>query len=184
MMSSKRLVRVALLLVLTIIGGFIKVPFGATHFTLQTFFVLSSGIFLGAKDGLFCQILYLLLGLVGIPIFASGGGIFYFMQPSFGYLLAFPLSAFMVGKIIWSKYKTLSFVKIWLVCVLSLIPIYLIGGVYQVVILTTVYSLELYATATTTILSLLPLLAFDVVLCLILALTFPKISNETNFINA
>ena len=183
-MNTKRLVRIALLLVLTILGGFIRVPFGSTYFTFQTLFVLLSGIFLGAKDGIFCQICYLILGLVGIPIFANGGGIFYFMQPSFGYLIAFPLSAFMVGRLLFAKLKTISIVKIWLVCVLSLLPIYLIGGAYQVVILTTVYSLEITATITTTILSLLPLLAFDIILCLVLALIVPKINNETNFISA
>lgn len=176
-MKAKRLVRIALLLVLTIIGGFIKIPFGAVSFTMQTVFVISSGIFLGAKDGAIAQLSYLLMGLIGLPIFTNGGGIFYFMQISFGYLLAFPLSASISGYAI-SKLKSLKIVKIWLVGLLSLLPIYIIGMVYQVIMLVAVVGVEFYSA----IVTLMPIIAyfiFDCVLCLIVAIIYPRISNLT-----
>lgn len=66
-------------------------------FTLQTFFVLLAGIVLGPYWGFVSQVIYLLVGLIGFPVFANGGGIMYIFQPTFGYLLGFPIAAFMVG---------------------------------------------------------------------------------------
>jgi biotin transport system substrate-specific component len=176
-MKAKRLVRIALFLVLTVIGGFIKIPFGAVSFTMQTVFVVSSGIFLGAIDGAIVQLSYLIMGLIGIPVFVNGGGIFYFMQISFGYLLAFPLSACISGYAI-SKLKTLKIVKIWLVSVLSLLPVYIVGIAYQIIILVVVVGVEF----SSSLLTLIPLGAyfvFDCILCLIIAIIYPRVKNLT-----
>ena len=59
------------------------------YFTLQFFFVLLAGIILGGKRGALAVGCYVALGLIGIPIFAAGGGIGYIFRPSFGYLLGF-----------------------------------------------------------------------------------------------
>jgi biotin transport system substrate-specific component len=82
---------------LTAIGAFIKIPLPQVPITLQTFFVMMSGNMLGYKFGSFSQILYLTLGLIGIPIFAFGGGPGYVLQPTFGYLLGYPAGAFTIG---------------------------------------------------------------------------------------
>lgn len=82
---------------LTAIGAFIKIPLPHVPITLQTFFVMISGNILGYKFGSFSQILYLTLGLIGIPIFAYGGGPGYVLQPTFGYLLGYPAGAFTIG---------------------------------------------------------------------------------------
>ncbi len=86
---------------LTAVGAFVKVPFPYVPMTLQTLFVLLSGSLLGPRFGALSQIIYLAVGLVGIPIFANGGGPAYILQPTFGYLLAYPVAAHVVGLLIW-----------------------------------------------------------------------------------
>ena len=84
---------------LTVIGAFLRIQIGVIPFSLQTFFVLLSGNILGAKYGAVSQALYIILGLFGLPIFAKGGGPAYILEPSFGYLLGFPIASYLVGKL-------------------------------------------------------------------------------------
>lgn len=90
---------------LTAVGAFIRIPLFFVPFTLQDFFVILSGCVLGPVFGATSQLLYLIIGLSGAPIFAHGGGPAYVLQPTFGYLLGFPVAAFLVGYIIWGKNK-------------------------------------------------------------------------------
>jgi len=65
--------------------------------TLQTVAVYSSGLFLGRRNGALAMLLYLALGLV-LPVFSDGGsGIAHLMANSGGYLVAFPIVAFIAG---------------------------------------------------------------------------------------
>jgi biotin transport system substrate-specific component len=67
-------------------------------FTLQVFAVLASGAVLGARRGFLSQLIYLLLGAAGAPVFARfHGGPQVLVGPTAGYLTAFPLAAFLVG---------------------------------------------------------------------------------------
>ena len=78
---------------LVAIGAFIQIPVPyMDYFTLQFFFVLLAGLILGADKGAISVGCYVLLGLVGVPIFAAGGGIGYIFRPSFGYLVGFIVS--------------------------------------------------------------------------------------------
>lgn len=73
-------------------------PGTAVPVTLQSLVILVSAMLLGAKKGLFAVVLYLLLGLTGLPVFAGGGhGIAKLTGPGGGFLLAFPISAWIVG---------------------------------------------------------------------------------------
>jgi biotin transport system substrate-specific component len=85
---------------LTAFGAQIRIPLPFVPLTLQTFFVMLSGHFLGPIYGAASQIVYLLLGLLGLPIFAEGGGVGYIFKPTFGYLLGFPLASFAAGMVI------------------------------------------------------------------------------------
>lgn len=97
---NKIIILVSFFTALTAIGAYIKIPLPPVPITLQTFFVIMSGNILGFKFGALSQIIYLILGLMGIPIFAYGGGPGYIFQPSFGYLLGYPAGAFMIGLIL------------------------------------------------------------------------------------
>jgi biotin transport system substrate-specific component len=78
-------------------GAFIKIPLPYVPLTLQPLFVIMAGSVLGAKFGALSQLIYLAVGLSGVPVFANGGGPAYVLQPTFGYLLAYPVAAYAVG---------------------------------------------------------------------------------------
>ncbi len=76
--------------------GLVPVPI-----TLQTFGVLLAGAVLGARRGALATLLYVAVGLAGVPVFAQGAaGLGVLATPSVGYLLAFPLVAWLVGRIV------------------------------------------------------------------------------------
>ena len=74
-LTIRQMIFVALFAALTAIGGFIRIPLGPVPFTLQFLFSAYAGVLLGARLGLYSQILYVGIGLLGIPIFTRGGGI-------------------------------------------------------------------------------------------------------------
>ena len=76
----------AMFVALIAVGAFIKVPIPVVPFTLQYLFTMLAGLLLGGKKGSLAVGIYILLGLIGLPIFAQGGGIGYIFQPSFGYI--------------------------------------------------------------------------------------------------
>lgn len=88
----------AMFTALTAIGAFIKIPIPPypVPMTLQTAFIFLAGLLLPARAAFLSQAAYLLLGLIGIPIFTGGGGISYVMNPTFGYLLSFLFCAPMI----------------------------------------------------------------------------------------
>lgn len=131
--STRNLILIPLFTAMTIIGAFIKIPIGPIPITLQFLFVALSGVLLGPIYGAVSQLLYVVLGLIGLPVFTSGGGLSYIFTPSFGYLIGFILAAFVIGKMVYNKKPT--FVRILLSCILGLIIIYLIGTVYLYIIL-------------------------------------------------
>ena len=99
--SSRRLFILAgLFAALTVFGAHIKIPLPYVPLTLQTFFVLLSGHLLGPFYGAASQMAYLLLGLIGLPVFAEGGGLAYVFKPTFGYLAGYPLASFTAGMIV------------------------------------------------------------------------------------
>ena len=85
------------------VGAFIKITIPVQpvpmHFTLQFFFVLLAGLLLGARRALATVSTYLIIGLCGIPVFASGGGPSYLLKPTFGFLIGFAVGAYLVGKV-------------------------------------------------------------------------------------
>lgn len=88
---------------LVAIGAFIQITIPVQpvpmHFTLQFYFALLAGFLLGGKYGSISVGIYLLIGLSGIPIFASGGGPSYLLKPTFGFLLGFLFTAAVVGRL-------------------------------------------------------------------------------------
>lgn len=66
--------------------------------TLQTFAILLAGIVLGAKKGAISVLIYILLGAVGVPVFAGfNGGFGIFLGPTSGFLISFPIMAYLAG---------------------------------------------------------------------------------------
>ncbi len=83
---------------LTAIGAQIEIPHVPVPYTLQTLFVLLAGGVLGRRNGSLSQVLYLLAGMIGLPVFAGfGGGFGRLLGPTGGYLLSFPIAAYCTG---------------------------------------------------------------------------------------
>ncbi|MFA5117760.1 MAG: biotin transporter BioY [Candidatus Omnitrophota bacterium] len=105
-----RLIGVAGFIVLTGLGAFVRVPlpFTPVPLTLQTFFVLLSGAFLGGRLGALTQLSYLFLGATGLSLFSGvASGPYYLLGPTGGYLLGFVIAAFFLGKAL--KHSSQSF---------------------------------------------------------------------------
>lgn len=95
----KTMVLCAMFTALIAAGAFIKIPIPVLPFTLQYLFTMLAGLLLGGKNGAVSVLLYIILGLIGFPIFTMGGGIGYIFQPTFGYLIGFAVGAFVTGTI-------------------------------------------------------------------------------------
>lgn len=97
-MKAKDITLISLFAALTSIGAFISIPLGPVPLTLQTLFVLVSGYVLGARKAAFSQLIYISLGLIGLPIFAGfSGGVQSVLKPSFGFLIGFVAGAYVIG---------------------------------------------------------------------------------------
>lgn len=131
--STRNLILIPLFTAMTIIGAFIKIPVGAIPINLEFLFVSLSGVLLGPIYGAISQLLFIILGLIGLPVFTSGGGLSYIFTPTFGYLIGFVIAAFVIGKMVHNKKP--SFIRILLSCVLGLIITYLLGTAYLYLIL-------------------------------------------------
>lgn len=130
--KTKMLARAALLAALTAVGAFIKIPLGYSSITLQFFFTAMAGCLLGPYWGAASQGVYVLLGLVGLPIFTLGGGFGYVFQPTFGFLLGLIPSALVIGLITRKSRRPL---RIILACVAGLATLYAVGLPYMRLIL-------------------------------------------------
>lgn len=75
MKNTRDLILVAIFAALTAIGAFIKIPVPYVPFTLQYLFCALAGMILGSKLGALSQIVYVAIGLAGLPVFTEGGGI-------------------------------------------------------------------------------------------------------------
>ena len=118
---------------LTAVGAFIKIPVPVVPFTLQFLFTMLAGLLLGGRLGALSVGAYALLGLAGLPIFAEGGGFWYVLKPSFGYILGFILAAYVTGRMT-ERADGLTFGKILTANFTGLAVVYGAGMVYYYII--------------------------------------------------
>ena len=102
--------------VLLTISAKIKIPFYPVPMTMQTFMVLFLGISFGYKIGVATVMLYLLEGILGLPVFSNspekGIGIAYFVGPTMGYLIGFLIAVYFAGKFKYEKGLIINFLKL------------------------------------------------------------------------
>ena len=115
---------------LLIISAKIKIPFYPVPMTMQTFVVLFLGMSLGPKLGTLSVLLYLLEGIMGLPVFSNspekGIGLVYFTGPTMGYLIGFLIASFLSGYFNLKKNYVLVFIKL----ILSVSIIYILGIIW------------------------------------------------------
>ena len=113
--------------VLLTISSKIKIPFYPVPMTMQTFVVLFLGMSFGYKIGLATVGLYLIEGIVGLPVFSNspekGVGIVYFTGPTMGYLIGFLFATFLAGYFNFKQNILIIFFKL----LISVSTIYLLG---------------------------------------------------------
>jgi biotin transport system substrate-specific component len=100
------MVYASLFAALTAAGAWIAIPLPYVPVTLQTLFTMLSGALLGPYFGALAMIVYVLLGLIGLPVFAQGqSGFGALVGPAGGYLVGFIVGAVVIGLLVRSKKK-------------------------------------------------------------------------------
>ena len=110
MSKTKQLVFCSLFTALIAVGAFIKIPVPVVPFTLQYLFTMLAGLILGPRLGTISVTAYMLLGLAGLPIFTEGGGLWYVLKPSFGYIIGFCIGTYVTGTLA-AKLKKRTFAR-------------------------------------------------------------------------
>ena len=102
--SLKGMVYASLFGAATAAAAYLSVPMVPVPFTLQTLVLMLSAAFLGPRLGALSQVIYLLLGIMGLPVFAGGkAGLGVVTGPTGGYLIGFIPAAAAVGYLVWAR---------------------------------------------------------------------------------
>lgn len=127
--ETKDMILIPLFTSLIAIGAFIKIPIGVVPVTLQFVFCALAGIILGKKKGSLAFLLYLIIGLSGIPVFTVGGGPAYILKPTFGYLVGMLLAVYVIGYLS-EKFSTTNIIKLFVINFIGLLIVYTVGVAY------------------------------------------------------
>lgn len=129
-MNTKQLARTAALAALTSLMGMTAhfLTGALVPFSLLPLMVFLSGIVLGPVHGALAMMIYIMLGLFGLPVFASPpfGGVGYLFKPTFGFLIGYIPAAYATGKV----YGKGGVVRAFLGAVSGLVILYVIGLSY------------------------------------------------------
>ena len=160
--------------ILLAVSAKVKIPFYPVPMTMQTFVVLLLGVSFGYKIGLATIILYLMEGIIGLPVFSNsperGVGFAYFTGPTMGYLIGFLSACFFASFV----KKNDNYFVIFLKLILSVSTIYILGVLWLGTIIgwdKPILSLGVY-----------PFLLAEIFKILILTLLSKKIINLRKFI--
>jgi len=161
--------RVALMAAVTAVAAQITIPlpFSPVPFTLQVPAVVLSGFLLGPRYGALAQAIYVLVGAIGVPVFAGfRGGLGVIVGPTGGYLLSYPIAAAVAGLAAYAvarsaRRRALTSGLLWGVAALAVI--YALGMIW----LSAVANLPL---AVAFAQGVLPFVAFDLVKVVLAAL--------------
>ncbi len=163
----------AILLALLIIGSKITIPLGFISLTMQLPVVFLI-IFLTKKRlSVLIVATYLILGLVGLPVFSTGGGFSYIYKPSFGFIIGF-----LVAAIVCPKSDTV--LKLIISIFVGMLAVYVTGSVYMYMILT------YYMNKSVTVMYVLdaavfPFLAKDIICAYLAAVLAYRLKNIVSY---
>ncbi len=159
-MKTKHIIYVALFAALIAIGAQIRFQVGPIPTTLQLPIILLSGLILGPRLGALSASIYLLIGLIGIPVFTSGGGIGSVLSPSFGFIIGFIPAAFIAG--IGFKEKQ-SIPKTLLYVYVAVLITFIVGALYFIFIMNVVLDSPV-GVAETLMLTVTPFILKDMIM--------------------
>ena len=131
--TIREIALVGLFTALITIGAYIRIPVPVVPFTLQFLFTMLAGLLLGGRLGAISVGAYIVLGLIGLPIFTQGGGLGYIFVPTFGYIIGFCVAAYITGKLA-NKVSCPSYKRLLAANLIGLGVVYLFGMVYYYLI--------------------------------------------------
>ena len=137
--TAKEIVYLALGVSLLTVSAWIGIPFGSVPVTLQTFAVALIGVLFGAVRGGLAVLIYFLMGLIGIPVFAGfNSGVVALLGPTGGYMIGFLFDIVIVGLFsrIQMQNRIVKTLLLYLGMLLALIVLYFFGTLWFI----TVYS--------------------------------------------
>lgn len=141
-MTPRKITLMALMLAILIICSQLAIPLGLVPITLQTFAVLIIGLLLPPKHASTTMLIYLVIGLVGLPVFSGGsGGLGSFLSPSFGFAIAFIPTTYFLSSFV-RKYNVEKTSTLFVAVSLSTVILYTIGLLYMFIIFTKVLEIE------------------------------------------
>lgn len=177
------MILIAMFTSLMAIGAFIRIDTPLVPITLQFAFAAYAGVILGAKKGMLSLALYLMIGLMGFPVFTRGGGPFYVLEPTFGYLIGMTMAAFVIGKLTESidfsnTIRSLSRLTVALAA--GLVIVYVTGMFYLQFIMNTVLKTPMDIPAAFAA-GVLPFIAADVITGAVVVVSAVKIMPVLKF---
>jgi len=155
---------IAFFVALTAICAQIAIPMpGGVPMSLQTWAVLFSGIFLGSKKGALAILIYVLLGAIGIPVFANfGAGIGRILGPGGGFILSFPLMSYIAGLGLEVKAEKKSKIILLVALTTAIIANFLCGMVFFTFIMEVSFGVAF----ATVVLPFIPLAVIEIIVIL------------------
>ena len=132
--AAVSIAQIAMFAALMAVGAYIRIPFPMVPLTFQTVISVLAGLLLGLKRGAAAMAVYAFAGLVGLPVFSSGGGFSYALQPSFGYILGFIAAAAVAGAI--AGGPPYSFARLLVAALAAMLADYIFGIAYFIAVWT------------------------------------------------
>lgn len=142
-MKTREITLSALMIAILAICSQLSIPIGPIPITMQTFAVLLIGMILPSKHAFVVTSAYLLLGLIGFPVFANGsGGLQSFLSPAFGFAIGFIPAASLMARFLEKKsQRTLT--NYLIASLLATLILYTIGLGYMSFILNVVLGAQM-----------------------------------------
>ena len=131
-MSARDLTYCAMFVALMVVGAKINIvlPIGTgVTVSLQIMFAVITGLLIGPRDGLISLLVYLLLGLIGLPVYAHGGGVAYVLRPTYGFLIGFAAAAWLSGFMI-NRFRKKSLMTFIISGEIGMLSYYVMGLLY------------------------------------------------------
>lgn len=163
----------SILLALLIISSKISFNIGPIPITLQTFMVFLISLLLGPKKGSIVMLTYIIMGLIGIPVFSGGGGFDYIFKPSFGFIIGFFFASLVIGikrDVFYAKYITTT-IGLLIINLCGIIYMYLIMNYYLMLDKSISYILEV---------GVLPFIFKDFVVVILTCILYSRINVAIN----
>lgn len=123
-------VLISLMIAVVVISARLSLVIGPIPITMQTLAVILTGLLLAPRIGWLVPTFYLLMGLMGFPVFSGGGGIGYLIKPTFGFLLGFIPATYLAGYLYQRKWFKWDSINVIFASFIGITVIYLFGFGY------------------------------------------------------